>query len=834
MPEQQPDLRRHFELTDTAQTEHFRSTVSGSRESPLPNLDRLAHGQALLGQFATLKTHAIEATQIQRDAGIDGGFGIQIQFKSQPDVELAFEKLSRSKQGIELLNVQHGEHFTYATVFVPDGRFQTLEKIIEDYMADKRSSDGSKSLDNKALVNTIQEIRAATFDALWTDDQSVLPTDENQAIWWEIWLPVRENREDTLARFRAVATGIGFELSTKVINFPERTILHMRGSKRKITQSMLLLNNVAEIRRAKETAEFFDSLIPPEQHAWVENLLNRATFADGQVPHVCILDTGVNRGHPLLEPAIDAVDLHTNDPAWGAHDNDGHGTQMAGLALYGDLTEPMASNAPFTVEHRLESVKLLPHSNANQGEPFGELTAEAVGRPEVTAPDRRRVFSMAITTTDNRDRGRPSAWSATIDSLACDVLGEGLTPRLIVVSAGNLDDLNAWRDYPNSNITEGIHDPGQSWNALTVGAYTQKINITEHDAQAYQPIALADSLSPFSTTSVTWHKTPWPYKPDVVFEGGNAARDAISPATMPSLSLLSTHHQPTQRLLTTSNATSAASALCSRLAAQIMVEYPNLWPETVRSLIVHSAEWTEQMQADFLDTRKRKDDYARLIRHCGYGVPNLERALWSLSNSLTLIVQNSLQPFQRDGSKEPTARDMHLHRLPWPKEALQELGEIPVEMRVTLSYFVEPNPGVIERGVKGRYRYESHGLRFEVKRPEENELTFRMRINKRARDEEEGTYQGGGSDLNWQLGVDNRHLGSLHSDTWKGTAAALAERGILAIYPALGWWKTAKKLGGYNNHARYALVVSIKAPEATVDLYNIVEQSIATPIIVET
>jgi hypothetical protein len=550
-------------------------------------------------------------------------------------------------------------------------------------------------------------------------------------------------------------------------------------------------------------------------------------------PHICLLDTGVNRGHPLLGPAISSADLHTIQPAWGPQDAEGHGTQMAGLALFGDLTESLATTLPVHIRHRLESVKLLPQNGANQGELYGNLTIEAVGRPEVTAPHRQRVFSMAITTKDSRDRGRPSAWSAALDSLACDAMEEGLTPRLIVVCGGNVE-ISGWGDYPHSNQTDGIHDPGQSWNAITVGAYTQKIVITEVDAQDFQPIAPAGSLSPFSTTSLTWPTTPWPYKPDVMFEGGNAAKDTISASLMHSLSLLTVHHRPAERLLTTTNATSAASALCARMAAQIMVQYPNLWPETVRALFVHSAEWTPRMQADFLGARKRKEDYAKLIRHVGYGVPNLEAALWSLSNTLTLIVQDSLQPFQRDGSAEPKARDMHLHRLPWPKEALQDLGDTPVEMRVTLSYFIEPNPGVVERGAKGRYRYESHGLRFEVKRPEETEVSFRMRINQRARDEEEGSHQVGGSDSNWRLGPRFRHLGSLHSDTWAGTAAQLAERGILAIYPALGWWKTAKKLERYNNLARYALVVTIKVPETMIDLYNVVAQAIGTPITIQT
>lgn len=834
MSERQPDLRPHFVLTDTAQTERFRSTKSARQDhNIIPNLDRQAHGQALLVQLTNLKTQTAQSTELQRDAGMDSGFGIQIQFRSQPNVDLAFESLARDRQGIELLNVRHDGNITYATVFVPDGKLEKFERIIQDYLTEKRSSDGSKSLDHKALVNTIREIHAATFEALWTDDLSVLPVDETLSIWWEIWLPVRDDRNETLSRFRSIATGIGFELSLNVIQFPERTVLHMRGSKRQITQSMLLLNTIAEIRRAKETADFFDSLMPLEQYDWVQNLLDRTTFMEGDAPHICLLDTGVNRGHPLLWPAISSADLHTIQPAWGPQDAEGHGTQMAGLALFGDLTESLTTTLPVFVRHRLESVKLLSQNGANQGELYGNLTIEAVGRPEVTAPHRQRVFSMAITTKDSRDRGRPSAWSAALDSLACDAMDEGLRPRLIVVCGGNVE-ISGWGDYPHSNQTDGIHDPGQSWNAITVGAYTQKVVITEVDAQDFQPIAPAGSLSPFSTTSLTWHTTPWPYKPDVVFEGGNAAKDTIGPSSMHSLSLLTTNHRPSERLLTTSNATSAASALCARMAAQIMVQYPNLWPETVRALIVHSAEWTPQMQADFLDARKRKEDYAKLIRHVGYGVPNLEAALWSLSNSLTLIVQDSLQPFQRDGSAEPKARDMHLHRLPWPKEALQDLGATPVEMRVTLSYFIEPNPGVVERGAKGRYRYESHGLRFEVKRPEETEVSFRMRINQRARDEEEGSHQGSGSDSNWRLGPRFRHVGSLHSDTWAGTAAQLAERGILAIYPALGWWKTAKKLECYNNRARYALVVTIKVPETMIDLYNVVAQTINTPITIQT
>lgn len=120
-----------------------------------------------------------------------------------------------------------------------------------------------------------------------------------------------------------------------------------------------------------------------------------------------------------------------------------------------------------------------------------------------------------------------------------------------------------------------------------------------------------------------------------------------------------------------------------------------------------------------------------------------------------------------------------------------------------------------------------------MSRPGEDETDFRQRINQRARDEEEGTYQGGGSDPRWLLGTRARHRGSLHSDIWRGTAADLAGLGMLAIYPALGWWKTILKEGRFNNRVRYSLVVSIKTQQTTVDLYNAIETLIATPVMVE-
>lgn len=265
---------------------------------------------------------------------------------------------------------------------------------------------------------------------------------------------------------------------------------------------------------------------------------------------------------------------------------------------------------------------------------------------------------MAVTARDNRDRGRPSAWSAAVDRLAVDAEGGGASPRLIVVSAGNVNDPNAWSDYPHSNTTDSIHDPAQAWNALTIGAYTNLVQVSGPDMDGFRAIAPAGGLSPFSTTSSIW-QPHWPLKPDVLFEGGNAARDALSAVWLPSLSLVTTHHRLDERLFTTARATSAATMLGARMAAQLMESYPELWPESIRGLIVHSAEWTDSMLETFLpgDRQVSKADYAHLVRHCGFGVPDLDRAQWSASNSLSMVIQTSLHPFKRVEGKPPALRD---------------------------------------------------------------------------------------------------------------------------------------------------------------------------------
>jgi hypothetical protein len=260
-----------------------------------------------------------------------------------------------------------------------------------------------------------------------------------------------------------------------------------------------------------------------------------------------------------------------------------------------------------------------------------------------------------------------------------------------------------------------------------------------------------------------------------------------APDFLDELQLLTTNFRFSagHRPFSTFHDTSAATVLAARLLAQLLARYPDFTPETLRGLLLHSARWTEAMLARAIDGEGGSDT-ARLLRTFGYGTPDAEALFYSADNSLTLIVQETLQPFFKD-TEDGTIKtcDIKIHALPWPRDALLALPfNTEVAMRATLSYFVEPSPG--ERGWDRKYGYASHGLRFKVIRAAETVEEFKLRINAHGRDDEYEEDHVGETGV-WTLGVTGPTNGSIHSNIWQGTAADLANRGFIAVHPTLGW-----------------------------------------------
>jgi len=817
----------HILLHNSGEIDRYTSTRSSRQQIRLPERSAAAHGAHLIAEL-----HNAQESRGAFPRQVGNGFyespGIVLTFESEPDFPLVFESLDLTRSKIQLLSVKTDENGrTSATVHVPDDKLQVFLRRIEAYRGFDDQSGGKPR--NNNLVASIASIKLATLRELWTDVASLYPP-PNTVITWEVWIR-RANRDEapTTTRVIECANDFGYSVVSTPLEFVDRSVLLIRGSREQLSNSLEVLGVIAEVRKAKVTSDFFTGLPAASQHEWAEDLLGRISLPSEEAPAVGLLDTGVNRGHPLLEPLISDADLQTLKPGWGVHDAIGHGTQMAGLAIYGDLNEVLSVTHQIQLTHSVQSLKLFNDADPHDPDLYGAVTIEGVSRLEIDAR-RRKIYCLAIT-ADARDLGRPSSWSAAIDKLAFGGINE--PSRLILISAGNVP-LEGRRDYPSYNEISTVHDPGQAWNALTIGGYTEKATIDQNSNPGWTALASTGDLAPSSSTSIIWPRIPkTPFKPDIVLEAGNMGRVAgiPDPDFLPELQLLTTNNRFNlgQRPFSTFHCTSAATALGSGLAAQLLATYPSFTSETLRAMLVHCARWTPAMLARCTDDNGQIDT-ERLVRTFGYGAPQAEILFRSASNNLTLIAQETLQPFFKDEDGRVKTRDIKFHSLPWPRDVLLDLPfGTPVEMRVTLSYFVEPSPG--ERGWDKKYGYASHGLRFKVIRAAEDLRQFRSRINAYNRDEDYEDDHVGETGI-WDLGVNGRTNGSIHSNTWRGTAADLANRSHIAVHPVIGWWRTRTAEERYDQIVRYTLVVSISTPDQLVDIYTPVANQIGIPVVI--
>jgi hypothetical protein len=821
----------HIFLREAQEAEEF-TTPRGGGPQEGPQRNRQAHSVKLQHQWAAIWARAREQEESRTAVSMPTKDGVYVEFEGAPGHDLVTKSLEDRRAGIRLLNVYTvrsenapEQEVIRATVFIPSGKQDHFLKKINEY-AQKETIKGNPM--HAPLIQSVEDIRLAVLESFWRDDLRLLPRGTT-AVCCEIWL--QGTADNVEQRFRETATALGFTVQARSLRFPERTVLIGGATREQLANLIESSPDIAEFRRAKETARFFLELENRDQTEWVNDLRARLRVNPEANVAVCVLDTGANNGHALLQPVLADADCHAVEPGWGVNDHLGHGTLMCGVAAFGDIGKALQHSHTIRVDHCLESAKILPPRGSNDPDLYGDITIQGMSRAAIQAPDRNRIGCMAVTSEDGRDHGRPSSWSAAIDKLTSGYDDD--SKCLFIVSAGNNLKHDEWADYPQSNLNYSVHDPGQSWNALTVGAYTEKALLSDPDLQGHTPLARPGELSPFSSTSLTWDGK-WPIKPDIVLEGGNLAKgpdDFIS--EYDDLSLLSTGHQPTQRQFNSINATSAAAAQAAWMAAQIQARYPEAWPETVRGLMIHSAEWPIALKRQFLNANGRgeysKSDYGRLLRICGYGVPDLTKALTCASNSLTLISEAEIQPYtKKEGRSYCSTKDMHLHRLPWPREVLLALGETPVTLRVTLSYFIEPGPG--EVGWKDKYRYASYGLRFGLNSQGETEGVFVKRLNKAARDAGEGKPGTDSGSERWDIGVNHRDTGSVHSDTWKGTAADIASCNLIGVYPVIGWWRERAWLGRWDRKARYSLILSLSTPDENIDIYTPVAIQLGIPV----
>lgn len=804
--------------------------------------DRNKHGKRIQGLLNKIK----EDFQVEKEIelpveGLYRDDVVYVQFVSPWGFELKFDQLvdNSKKPKYQLLNIQkelspeikdEKRNFRYkALVMLNSGGVSHFIKRVNDYLSKNTKYKGEYTKNPVAndLVSNIEDVQVATLKAFWTDGQKFEFPDINREVWWEVWFRKTQDDEHKIIEQLSL---IGAEISETKLEFAENSVRLVKATAKQLSESLMLLDNLSELRKPQVLNDFIthDDVTYQDQKEWSEDLFNRTKlhFSENEDDVlVSVFDSGVNNLHPLLKNVIPNQYLETWKPHWGKSDtepNGGHGTGMAGLVLYGNLTDALANAHDINIYHGVESFKIIHPSEKTEPKLFGVIYRDGCNSLITERPLNKRVFCLAITNDGITDNGRPSSSSSELDNIIFGKLFEGAEPQLFIVSGGNIS-LNKPEEYPDFNFISSVQDPGQAYNALTVGAYTLMDRLSQDN---YQPLAKFGGMSPFNTTSGAW-ETQWPNKPDIVFEGGNciihpsgfvSSHDELSPIGLDS--------DFRKNLFIPFNGTSSATALASKMAAELKNSYPDFWPETIRALIVHSANWTDEMLKE-RDFKNSEADRRAILRSVGYGVPNLSDAITSANNSLTLIAEEYISPYRKEKSSIKY-NEYHLYKLPWPQDILlHEIAEKDAKITVTLSYFIEPNPG--NKQYARSFSYHSHELDFKLIKSGESLNEFKRRISSAAEGVDEDEKPNLKSE-DWTIRERIRSKGSIKKDFLETSGAELSDRYYLAVYPKNGWYRTRKKLNKFDSSVRYSLIVTVETIESNVDIYTPVENLIKTAI----
>ncbi len=549
-------------------------------------------------------------------------------------------------------------------------------------------------------------------------------------------------------------------------------------------------------------------------------------------PAVCVIDSGIQEGHRLLQPAIDQATSHCFLPDRNPADIGdfvspaGHGTRVAGAVLYGEtIPRNGAPQLPFWIQN----ARVLNEHNGMPVDLFPPAAVRAAVERFHRSPRQTRIFNHSINAVGYCRSRYMSAWAAEIDALcaAYDVL--------IVQSAGNLptngvvpylgvrDHLLAGRDYPTYlyEASTRIANPGQSLQALTVGsvAYGPIQEGAWRTFATEQAHPSAFSRSGFGIWDII--------KPEVVEYGGDGIHTGNNPPDVqiggriagacPEL-VRSTMFPPGPAFDRDEVGTSFAAPKVTRIAAQLQMAFPDEPAILYRALLVQSARWPEWAEAFLTELRglhprndqaRREqllDEVSQVIRCLGYGIPDGSRASTNSDHRVTLITSGEI-PIK--------ARECHIYQVPVPPQLRQQADEFDIRIEVTLSYVAQPR-----RTRRHLRRYLSTWVDWVSSKLGEGLNDFRVRAMK---DQDSDADPLPGTALPWTIHEKPQHgfirntkrnSGTVQKDWAVVKSNALPDHFCIAVVGHQGWSHDP------DSAARYTIVVTFEILGQEISIYE--------------
>lgn len=340
-------------------------------------------------------------------------------------------------------------------------------------------------------------------------------------------------------------------------------------------------------------------------------------------PGILVVDSGI-RNHPLLQDSIaDSIVLPKNKGSTiDDIDDVGHGTQVAGIALYGDISRRIDASS-FDPQLWLYSAKVMyddgtGYATFDIDELLEHQFKDAVERT-IRKHDNCRVINVSLGNSDNRmyEKQRQFRLASLIDELSFQY-----KDILFTVAAGNNDnDVFDTEEYPKYLLEESprvkIIDPATSAHALTVGSTFE-----------FSPPGKIQLTSPAPFTRVGPGLNGM-IKPDLVTNGGGFSSDLLT---------INPRWVHEGRLFTLDRGTSFSSPMVAHYLAVLKGAFPLESRNMIKALILSSATIPSQKPLDLnkIAWGRKGSETQKVLNLYGYGVPNLNDALHSSNNRVLL------------------------------------------------------------------------------------------------------------------------------------------------------------------------------------------------------
>lgn len=632
--------------------------------------DLRGHGQKLNGYFAT----AAGIARQQIKSAENSPFVLKLRY----DGAMTFENLQ--KHGLEFIS-QEGKQV--CVVFATE---QGLA-VFQDHL--NKLGVLGQTVSYKQILEAIEGIDAWSAEdrKSWALRNLGLPEGEHFKLDVELWPHYVMNHP---ARIRLVT---GFEKwleeagiqTVHKLNYDSLVMYRVEATQ---AQADLLLNHsdVRLVDRIPQTGITYAQL-----NRDIAELPGNIPQPALEAARVCILDSGINTNHPLLRSAI--AESESFVEGQDEFDEVGHGTAVAGIALYGDVEACDRSNY-WRPEFWLYNGKVMRKCPDTENPIYDEHTVEATLTEAVEhfVGLGCRIFNLSLGNSNAPYDGSHVRGLAYI----LDVLARKHNV-LFVVSTGNFMGasdpavpINSWREeYPEYLLHESsvIIDPAPAMNVLTVGS------IARHDAtvdsQRYPEIHQLSPSCENQPSPFTRHgpSVKGALKPELVAHGGNLAcpvhfRNNQWKTEMRGLGVLTLNYQfQGNTLFKEICGTSFSAPYITYLSGRLLNEYPDASANLLRAMLVNHASLPSEIETTFPDEMRKgykvnKATYNREISRdvAGYGQVNESDLFRSSDHCVVLMCEETIE---KDACQ--------FFELPLPASYLRKARGLR-ELSVTLAY----------------------------------------------------------------------------------------------------------------------------------------------------